>query len=318
MRRHLSMSIVCGLAAAASLTIAGTAKAQGTDSTRKATTQTTTTTGRDSTARRTRRTSRTSVTSSQRIRVRKDADNAPATTTSESTGAVAAQPNADSLARADSIANAARMRQDSIANAERMRQDSIARVERARQDSIANVERMRQDSIARADSLRAWNLAHMRRPGTGMYFQIAAGPSMPQSDFKNAFDNGWNVTGSLGYHPYTSPLGIRFDAAYDRFGAKSSFTGSSGNQSIWSGLADLTLRVPRMWAVSPYLLGGGGFSHFSGYNGGSSTTKGQWNAGGGIGFGVGNVKLFIESRYMHIATPGTATKYVPVVIGISL
>ena len=238
----------------------------------------------------------------------------------ESSGAVAKQPNADSLAaaaRADSLANAERMRQDSIANVERMRQDSIARVERARQDSIANVARMRQDSIARADSLRAWNLAHMRRPGTGLYFQIAAGPSMPISDAKNFYKQGFNVTGSLGYHPYTSPLGIRFDAGYDRFDAKSG-VGLSGNQSIWSGLADATLRVPRMWAVSPYLLGGGGFSHFSAYNGGSSTTKGQWNAGGGIGFGVGNVKLFIESRYMHVATPGTAFKYVPVVLGISL
>jgi len=294
MNRHLSTSILCGLAAVVTLGLASTANAQATD-----------TTAHRSKAR---------VTSSRRIPVRKDAMN------TESTGAVAKQPNADSLAaaaRQDSIANAERMRQDSIANVERMRQDSIARVERARQDSIANVERMRQDSIARADSIRAWNLAHMRRPGTGMYFQIAAGPSMPLSDFKNSFKQGFDVTGSLGYHPYTSPLGIRFDAAYDRFDAKSGLA-FSGTQTVWSGLADATLRVPRMWAVSPYLLAGGGFAHFSGLNGGSSTTKGQWNAGGGIGFGLGNVKLFVESRYMHVATPGAATKYFPVVIGISL
>jgi opacity protein-like surface antigen len=171
----------------------------------------------------------------------------------------------------------------------------------------------------------------MRRPGTGMYFQIAGGASMPQSDFKTFADNGWNVTGSVGYHPYTSPIGIRFDAAYDRFGTKSTVAGSSGNPAIWSGLADLTLRVPRLWAVSPYLIGGGGFSHFTNYgnssstsglysttSGSSSTTKGQWNVGGGIGFGVANVKLFIESRYMHVATPNVATKFVPVIVGISL
>lgn len=295
MNRHFSRSIVYSLAAVVTLGLASTASAQATDST-------------------THR-SKTRVTSTRRIHVRKDAEN-----TEQPAAPVAKQPNADSLAaaaRADSVANAERMRQDSIANVERMRQDSIARVERARQDSIANAERMRQDSIARADSLRAWNLAHMRRPGTGMYFQIAAGPSLPLSDFKNSFKQGFDVTGSLGYHPYTSPLGIRFDAAYDRFDAKSGLP-FSGTETVWSGLADATLRVPRMWAVSPYLLAGGGFSHFSGLNGGSSTTKGQWNAGGGIGFGLGNVKLFIESRYMHVATPGAATKYYPVVLGISL
>ena len=296
MTRHLYSSIVCGLAAVVTLGLAGTANAQ----------QTT-----DSTANR----SKAKVTSTRRIPVRKDA------VTTESAGAVAPAPNADSVAaaaRADSIANAERMRQDSIANAERMRQDSIAAAQRRYQDSVATAERMRADSIARADSLRAWNLAHMRRPGSGLYFQIAGGASMPQSDFKSSFDKGWNVTGSLGYHPYTSPIGIRFDAAYDRFGAKSSLASADKNLSVWSGLADLTLRVPKMWAVSPYLIGGGGVSHFSAFNGGGSSTKGQWNAGGGIGFGLANVKLFIESRYMHVATPNTATKFVPIIVGISL
>ena len=295
MTRHLSTSLVCGLAAEVTLGLAGTASAQ----------QTTDTTAK----------SKAKVTSTRRIPVRKDA------VTNESAGAVAPAPNADSVAaaaRADSIANAERMRQDSIANAERMRQDSIAAAQRRYQDSVATAERMRADSIARADSLRAWNLAHMRRPGWGPYFQIAAGASMPQSDFKNGYDNGWDVTGSVGYHPWTSPVGIRFDVAYDRFGAKSTLAGTNDNLSVWSGLADLTLRVPKMWAVSPYLIGGGGVSRFSAYSGGSSQTKGQWNAGGGIGFGLANVKLFIESRYMHVATPGTATKYVPVVLGISL
>jgi hypothetical protein len=301
MTRHLSTSIVCGLAAVVTLGLAGTANAQSTDSTRAST-------------------SRARVTSSRRIPVRKDAAN---TTTTESAGAVAPTPtpNADSAAaaaRQDSIANAERMRQDSIANAARMRQDSIASAERARQDSIANAERMRQDSIARADSIARWNLAHMRRPGTGLYFQVAAGPSYPKSDFDNGFDRGFDVTGSVGYHPMVSPVGIRFDVGYDRFNPTASITGTSDKLALWSGLADVTLRIPKMWAVSPYLLAGGGVAHFSSYGTSDSMTKGQWNAGGGIGFGLGNVKLFVESRYMHIATPNTATTYVPIVLGISL
>lgn len=266
MTRHLSTSIVCGLAAVVTLGLAGTANAQSTDSTKAAT-------------------SRTRVTSSRRIPVRKDAAN---TTTTESAGSVAPAPNADSAAAA------------------------------ARQDSIANAERMRADSIARADSITRWNLAHMRRAGTGLYFQVAAGPSYPKSDFDNGFDRGFDVTGSLGYHPLASPLGIRFDVGYDRFNPTASITGSDDKLSLWSGLADVTLRIPKMWAVSPYLLAGGGVAHFSSYGTSDSMTKGQWNAGGGIGFGLGNVKLFVESRYMHVSTPGTATSYVPIVLGISL
>jgi len=279
MTRHLSTSIVCGLAAVVTLGLAGTANAQSTDSTRAST-------------------SRARVTSSRRIPVRKDAAN---TTTTESAGAVAPTPTPN----ADSAAAAAR--QDSIANAERMRQDSIA-----------NAARMRQDSIARADSIARWNLAHMRRPGTGLYFQVAAGPSYPKSDFDNGFDRGFDVTGSVGYHPMVSPVGIRFDVGYDRFNPTASITGTSDKLALWSGLADVTLRIPKMWAVSPYLLAGGGVAHFSSYGTSDSMTKGQWNAGGGIGFGLGNVKLFVESRYMHIATPNTATTYVPIVLGISL
>jgi hypothetical protein len=47
-------------------------------------------------------------------------------------------------------------------------------------------------------------------------------------------------------------------------------------------------------------------------------TKGQWNAGGGLGFGLGNMRLFVESRYMRVATPNNATTFVPVIVGISL
>ena len=56
----------------------------------------------------------------------------------------------------------------------------------------------------------------------------------------------------------------------------------------------------------------------TGSNNNETLTKGQWNVGGGIGFGVGNLRLFAESRYMHIATPGQATTFVPIIFGISL
>jgi len=293
MQYRLSKTVAIGVAAVLSLGFAGSAAAQVTTS--------------DTVTR-----SKTTVTSSRRISVRKDG-----TTSTEQAGTLV--PNADSL-RADSIANAERMRQDSIANAERIRQDSIATAERLRQEELARIERARQDSIAaaeraRQDSIAAAEAERLRRLAKGnVYFRLGAGVSLPQSDFADDFKNGFNVTGSAGWHKWNSPLGLRLDVGYDRFSLK----GASENASILSGVGDITLKIPQVLAVSPYLVAGGGIYRLSSSGANSeSNTKGGWNAGGGITFGVGMAKLFIESRYTNVSTEGVATKFIPVILGIS-
>jgi hypothetical protein len=299
MQYRLSKTVALGIAAALTFGFAGSAAAQVTDSVK------TTTTTR----------SKTTVTSSRRIPVRKDESGI---TSTESAGSLA-RPNADSI-RADSIANAERMRQDSIANAERVRQDSIAAVERARQDSIAAAERARQDSIAaaqaRADSIARAEAERLRQLAKGdVYFRLGAGVSMPQSEFKDSYNNGFNVTGSAGWHKWNSPIGLRLDVGYDRFGVKG---GGSTNANIWSGLGEVTLKIPQVLAVSPYLVAGGGVYRLSTSDPSStSSTKGGWDAGGGITFGVGMAKLFIEGRYNSVSTELVKTKFVPVILGVS-
>ena len=282
MQYRLSKTVAFSVAAALSLGFASSAAAQVTS---------------DTVTR-----SRTTVTSSRRIPVRKDG-----TTSTEQAGSLA-RPNADSL-RADSIANAERIRQDSIATAERLRQEELARIERARQDSIAAAERARQDSIAAAEAERLRQLAK-----GDVYFRLGAGVSLPQSSFADNFKQGFNVTGSLGWHKWNSPIGLRADVGYDRFNVKGPL---SDNVNIWSGLGEVTLKIPNVLAVSPYLVAGGGLYRFSDYGTGEAVTKGGWNAGGGITFGVGAAKLFIESRYMNVSTEGESTKYVPVILGFS-
>ena len=281
MQYRLSKTVAIGVAAVLSLGFAGSAAAQVTS---------------DTVTR-----SKTTVTSSRRISVRKDG-----TTSTEQAGTLV--PNADSL-RADSIANAERMRQDSIANAERIRQDSIATAERLRQEELARIERARQDSIAAAEAARLRQLAK-----GNVYFRLGAGVSLPQADFADDFKNGFNVTGSAGWHKWNSPLGLRLDVGYDRFSLK----GASENASILSGVGDVTLKIPQVLAVSPYLVAGGGVYRLSSSGAGStSSTKGGWNAGGGLTFGVGMAKLFIEGRYTNVSTEGVATKFIPVILGIS-
>jgi hypothetical protein len=270
----------------------------------------------------------TRVTSSQRIPIRKGA------TTAEAGGAVESEAAAEQ-ARQDSIAAAERFRQDSLLAAQRAQQDSIAAVERARQDSIAAAERARQeeaermrqqaerarmDSIARADSIAAAEAARRRLPRS-MYFNIAAGASVPTGTFNDAFKTGFNATASLGWNPPNLPFGLRIDGGYDRLRGRTVGVITYDDANIWSGLAEATLGIPLTVArLSPYVVGGGGVYHFSNYNvggSGNSTTKGGWNAGGGVTFSFGRTNLFVESRYMRVSTPTDPTTFVPVVLGLT-
>ena len=266
--------------------------------------------------------SRTPVTSSRRIPVQKEG-----TTVTESPGAI----SQDSIARADSIAAAERARQDSIANAERARQDSIAAAERARQEELARIERARQDSIARAeqarrDSIAAAEAARLERFRVGRfggwYFNLGGGISMPRGALDDFYGNGWNVTGSVGWHPTESAFGVRFDATYDRLNGQS-FPAGSANEladvSVLAGLAEATLRVPRALGLNPYIVGGGGVYRFNDYGveDAEASTEFGWNVGAGLRFGWGFTSLFVESRYMSVGTPGERATYMPIILGIT-
>lgn len=274
----------------------------------------------------------TTVTSTRRIPVQK---------MEEARGAIATDSAAmaDSLARErarqDSIDAANRARQDSIDAANRARQDSIARVEQMRRDSIARVEQARRDSIAAAERARLAAEERFRagRFG-GWYFNLGAGASVPMGDFDDLYGTGFNITGSAGWHPTQSAIGIRFDVGYDRLNGER-FTPVGGtaidlsDAAIWSGLGEVTLRIPRALGLNPYVVAGGGVYRFSDYgssdagtsiygngNEGSATEWG-WNAGGGLRFGWGFTSLFVEARYMSVGTPGDRAEWVPIILGIT-
>ncbi|MGQ0714408.1 MAG: hypothetical protein ACT4PJ_11860 [Gemmatimonadaceae bacterium] len=271
----------------------------------------------------------TTVTSTRRIPVQK---------VEESRGEIApdSAAMADSLARArqDSIDAANRARQDSIDAANRARQDSIAAAERARQEELARIERARQDSIAAAERARLAEEERFRAGRfNGWYFNLGGGASVPMGDFDDLYGTGWNVTGSVGWHPTQSALGIRFDVTYDRlngeaFAAPGGPTVNLSDAAIWAGLGEVTLRIPRALGLNPYVVAGGGIYRFSDYgsdgatsiygNGNSeSSTEWGWNAGGGLRFGWGFTSLFVEARYLSVGTPGDRAEWVPINLGIT-
>jgi opacity protein-like surface antigen len=148
-------------------------------------------------------------------------------------------------------------------------------------------------------------------------FQIggAAGIAFPTSDLGNATNTGYNVTLAVGYSPAASPIGLRFEAAYNEFG----FQGGGGNISIPAFTANAVFALPAS-GFTPYVIGGGGL-----YRPGASSTFGNTSAENHFGFNAGGgVKLplspsfetFVEARYNRVSINGGSLSFIPVTVGI--
>ena len=148
-------------------------------------------------------------------------------------------------------------------------------------------------------------------------FQIggAAGIAFPTSDLGTFTNTGYNVTLAVGYNPAASPVGLRFEAAYNEFG----FQGGGGNMNIPAFTANAVFALPAS-GFTPYVIGGGGL-----YRVGASTAFGNNSAENHFGFNVGGgVKLplstsfetFIEARYNRASINAGSLSFIPVTVGI--
>ena len=178
---------------------------------------------------------------------------------------------------------------------------------------------------------------------------LGVGTSIPTGAFGNRVNTGYSLDGYLGYQFRGTPLGIRTDVGYSSFGLSNSYLerfqfADDGGASMWSGTLDLTLDLPHVGRVQPYLVGGGGvyrrhvevdrpvgqqvvtaFDPFFGFYDEVFTdqapirshteTKFGWNAGGGVEFPAGIAHMFVEARYDDAMTVARHTGFVPVMIG---
>jgi opacity protein-like surface antigen len=202
-------------------------------------------------------------------------------------------------------------------------------------------------------SVLAVTASAARAQGAGpVTFGLGVGTSVPTGAFGDRVNTGYSIDGSLGYQFRGTPLGIRADVAYSSFGLSDSYlerfqNANDGGANVWSGTVDLTLNLPRLGRVQPYLLGGGGvyrrhvevdrpvgetiitaFDPFFGFFGDVFTdeatvrshtqTKFGWNGGAGIAFPVAGVHTFIEARYNDAFTDSRHTGFVPIMIGFRL
>jgi len=149
-------------------------------------------------------------------------------------------------------------------------------------------------------------------------FGFAGGASLPISELSDATNTGFNLTGTLGFHPQMIPLGVRVDVAYNRFGIKNNSAGITGDFHFTSVTGNLEYSIPSE-AVSPYLIGGAGLYNASGsINGssGGSSNKFGWNLGGGIKMPLSGFDTFLEARYNQILGDGGSVKFIPITFGV--
>jgi hypothetical protein len=156
---------------------------------------------------------------------------------------------------------------------------------------------------------------------------VSGGAAVPVGDGSRNFDTGFSVDGIVAVRVPTSPISLRGEVGYTRFGIKDAPSDADAQFRIISGVANIVLTLPGGPAsvVRPYLIGGVGA-----YNGrgsqrgavgdrrlqGASETKLGVNGGVGIEIPLSGITGFGEVRYTSIFTEETNTNFVPIRFGI--
>jgi hypothetical protein len=141
-------------------------------------------------------------------------------------------------------------------------------------------------------------------------FGVFAGASIPVGDFGAIGGTGWHAGGLIDWKSPLVPVGIRGDLAYHRFGSKDNFT-----PKLVVGSVNIVWNAPvgAESALSPYVIGGGGFYNRRGSctSCGNavivSDTKFGLNGGAGVLVPLSGFGSLIEARYHLIFNGQTAT-----------
>jgi len=144
---------------------------------------------------------------------------------------------------------------------------------------------------------------------------LGAGGVMPSGDYGTIDNVGWNLLGALEVGLPRSPFAVRADFMYSQTGHQSgSFL--TGSTTLSGVSADAVYRIGApMVPVKVYLLAGAGYYRVA--IDGASETKPSYNAGAGLSFGVGPMKVFGEARFISVLTSGSAMNLFPVSVGLT-
>ena len=145
---------------------------------------------------------------------------------------------------------------------------------------------------------------------------IAIGAAIPVGDFSDGFNTGFNGTVGLGLSSVGTPLGIRFEGMYNKFGGRDDLGVNQPDAQIIAGTASLEYSLPGQ-GIRPYLIGGAGYYGLKlDVPNAESTNKFGLNGGIGAVFPLSGFNTYVEARLHHIFTENNSTQFIPIVFGI--
>jgi len=153
-------------------------------------------------------------------------------------------------------------------------------------------------------------------------FGVGAGVAVPVGALRHEVNPGWRAIGTLDLVVPDLPATLRFDAAYDRFGAKAAssdgFWPATGARTIASGTFGLAIGPTSPQAVSPYAIGGVGINRMA-CGGGvtcDDTRQMGWIAGLGARFDLFRVSGFAEARLHCVVQDRRDDCLLPITVGV--
>jgi opacity protein-like surface antigen len=169
-------------------------------------------------------------------------------------------------------------------------------------------------------ALQSATAAAMPRP-----FKIGfgGGVSVPVSDYKTAFDNGFHGKALFKWNVPSLPLSIGTSVGYEKFDLKALVPGVTGSQSILSALGNVNYHFP-VGPIKPYVTAGlGAYNIKSSATGlpDASSTKFGIDGGLGVEFSLGGISAFAEGKIQNIYTDegftgSFNTQVIPVTFGV--
>lgn len=143
---------------------------------------------------------------------------------------------------------------------------------------------------------------------------IAVGAAIPVGDLSDGVNTGYNGTVGIGLHSMGTPLGIRFEGMYNKFGAKNESV--QPDIKVLGGTANLEYSLPGV-GIRPYLIGGAGYYGMKlDVDNAESVNKFGLNGGIGAVFPLSGFNTYVEARLHHVFTENNSTQFVPIVFGL--
>ena len=142
---------------------------------------------------------------------------------------------------------------------------------------------------------------------------VGGGLLMPMGDYKNADKMGFIGQAGVGFP--AGPIGIRIEGDYGQTSHKSP---TSGNSKIIGGMGAAVYHFKSPASITPYVLGGVGMYNVKVTVGSvsASETKFAFGVGAGLEMKMTSMSLYLEAKYMNIATSGSATTFIPITVGL--